>query len=113
MIKCARLFAPGSQQTSRKIAIANASARSKRSNGSIRGETEMKKFAASIALAMVFMMLQVTGRVGSYDVARLFSPHDQLGPGFFILFYIVYYAIPIYCLLLLASRLKKRHAPSD
>jgi len=61
--------------------------------------TSMKRLLVSIALAITILVMQVLGPILAFDVARSFSPNDRLGPGFFIIFYVVLYGLPVYTFL--------------
>ena len=68
----------------------------------------MKRLLLSIALAIGILVMQVLGRMLAFDFARLVSPDDRLGPGFFIIFYVVLYGLPVYTLLWLRERRMKK-----
>ena len=70
----------------------------------------MKRLLLSIALAIGILLMQVLGPILAFDVARLFSPKDRLGPGFFIIFYVVLYGLPVYTFLWLRERRIKKSA---
>ncbi len=72
--------------------------------------TSMKRLLVSIALAMGILVMQVLGPILAFDVARLFSPNDRLGPGFFIIFYVVLYGLPVYTYLWWRERRMKKSA---
>ena len=72
--------------------------------------TSMKRLLVSIALAMGILVMQVLGPILAFDVARLFSPNDRLGPGFFIIFYVALYCLPVYTFLWWRERRIKKSA---
>jgi hypothetical protein len=54
--------------------------------------------------------MQVLGPILAFDVSRLFSPNDRLGPEFFIIFYVVLYGLPVYTFLWWRERRIKKSA---
>ncbi len=73
-------------------------------------QTSMNRLLVSLALAMGILVMQVLGPILAFDVARLFSPNDRLGPGFFIIFYVVLYGLPVYTYLWWRERRMKKSA---
>jgi hypothetical protein len=60
---------------------------------------------------MAFLILRVWGRVFAFDVAMWLSPdksHVSVGPGFYLLFYVMFYAVPIYVLLWWSAKRRER-----
>jgi hypothetical protein len=71
----------------------------------------MKRILQSLVLAIAIIVMQILGRVLSFDVARWFSSDEGLvhmGRGFYFVFYVVFYAVPIYALLWWAGRETKK-----
>jgi len=59
----------------------------------------MKRLLQSVSLAITLLIIQIAGRVLSFDVAGWFSSDHSMGMGFYAVFYIVFYALTIYLFL--------------
>jgi len=70
----------------------------------------MNRLLVSVALAIGILVMQVLGPILAFDVSRLFSPNDRLDPGFFIIFYLVLYGLPVYTFLWWRARRIKKSA---
>ena len=68
----------------------------------------MKRILQSVSLAIAVLIIQIVGRVLSFDVAGWFSSDHGMGMGFYVIFYIVFYSLTIYLFLFFLSWWNRR-----